>query len=162
MSKQATTWLMVRHNSIEHPPCSRLTGYYFVLDDNDSLTMGVSPPTFNGKTRWILVNRRITEKNQAFDDRYMYVSFICLFQDLLTIFLLDSIEGKTPRMQRNCLAMVPKRPRLQRHWLAMVPQLTLSTMLKTSRVMTVNGISSTILQSDYLAGLQRGFLLAGL
>lgn len=139
---------MVRHNSIEHPPCSRLTGYYFVLDDNDSLTMGVSPPTFNGKTRWILVNRRITEKNQAFDDRYMYVSFICLFQDLLTIFLLDSIEGKTPRMQR--------------HWLAMVPQLTLSTMLKTSRVMTVNGISSTILQSDYLAGLQRGFLLAGL
>lgn len=148
MSKQATTWLMVRHNSIEHPPCSRLTGYYFVLDDNDSLTMGVSPPTFNGKTRWILVNRRITEKNQAFDDRYMYVSFICLFQDLLTIFLLDSIEGKTPRMQR--------------HWLAMVPQLTLSTMLKTSRVMTVNGISSTILQSDYLAGLQRGFLLAGL
>lgn len=148
MSKQAATWLMVRHNSIEHPPCSRLTGYYFVLDDNDSLTMGVSPPTFNGKTRWILVNRRITEKNQAFDDRYMYVSFICLFQDLLTIFLLDSIEGKTPRMQR--------------HWLAMVPQLTLSTMLKTSRVMTVNGISSTILQSDYLAGLQRGFLLAGL
>lgn len=139
---------MVRHNSIEHPPCSRLTGYYFVLDDNDSLTMGVSPPTFNRKTRWILVNRRITEKNQAFDDRYMYVSFICLFQDLLTIFLLDSIEGKTPRMQR--------------HWLAMVPQLTLSTMLKTSRVMTVNGISSTILQSDYLAGLQRGFLLAGL
>ncbi|BCR88450.1 uncharacterized protein ACHE_41014S [Aspergillus chevalieri] len=47
------------------------TGSYLIDDDNDSLTMGVSPPTFNGKTRWILVNRRITEKNQAFDDRYI-------------------------------------------------------------------------------------------
>lgn len=64
-------------DSIAYAPCSRITGCYFILDKG-VLSMGVSSPKFDGKSRWVIVNKRITEKSQKIDDRYMYVSFICL------------------------------------------------------------------------------------
>lgn len=72
-------------NNIAHLPWSMITECYFVIGDS-GLSVSLSSPKFDGESRWVLVNRRITEKNQAFDDRYMYVSFNFLFQDLLTIF----------------------------------------------------------------------------